>query len=55
MRRELNIAFAESERNRCPVDDFGNILPENFDDEEIYKKRIRQLRLLERTIDEFDD
>jgi hypothetical protein len=25
-------------------------LQENFDDEEIYKKRIRQLRLVERTL-----
>lgn len=55
VRRELTRAFEESERTRCPVDDYGNVLPETFDAEEIYKKRIRQLRLLERTIEEYDD
>lgn len=51
VRRELTHAFEESEKNRRLIDDHGNLLPETFDDEEIYQKRIRQLRLLERTID----
>ena len=55
VRRELTRAFEESERTRCPVDNCGNLLPETFDAEEIYKKRIRQLRLLERTLEEYED
>lgn len=50
VRRELTRIFEEVERTHCPVDDHGNVLPENFDEEEIYKKRIRQLRLVERTL-----
>lgn len=51
VRRELTRTFEESENNRRLVDDHGNLLPETFDDEEIYQKRIRQLRLLERTLE----
>lgn len=50
VRRELTRVFEESDNNRRLVDDYGNLLQENFDDEEIYKKRIRQLRLVERTL-----
>jgi len=52
VRRELTRVFEETEKNRRLVDDYGNLLPETFDDEEIYKKRIRQLLLIERTLDE---
>jgi hypothetical protein len=55
VRRERTIIFEEVEKNRRLVDDYGNLLPENFDDEEIYKKRIRQLRLIERTLESYDD
>ena len=51
VRRELTRVFEESERNRCIVDDNGYLLPENFDEEEIYRKRIRQLRLVEMTLE----
>jgi hypothetical protein len=51
VRRELTRAFEETEKNRRLIDDHGNLLPETFDDEEIYQKRIRQLRLVERTLD----
>jgi hypothetical protein len=55
VRREITIIFEEAEKNRRLVDDHGNLLPENFDDEEIYQKRIRQLRLIERTLESYDD
>lgn len=55
VRREITLAFEESEKNRRLVDDHGNLLPENFDEEEIYQKRIRQLRLLERTLESDSD
>lgn len=51
VRRELTLAFEESAKNRNVVDDNGFALPENFDEEEIYQKRIRQLRLVERTLE----
>ena len=51
VRRELTLAFEESEKNRRLMDDNGNLLQENFDEEEVYQKRIRQLRLLQRTFD----
>lgn len=55
VRREITRVFEESEKNRKAVDDNGFALPENFDEEEIYQKRIRQLRLVERTLDSDSD
>ena len=55
VRRELTLIFEEAEKNRRLVDDYGNLLPETFDDEEIYQKQIRQLRLIERTLESYDD
>lgn len=54
VRREITRVYEESEKNRRLIDDYGNLVPENFDEEEIYKKRMRQLRLLERTIGDYD-
>ena len=51
VRREITRVFEESENNCRLIDDYGNLLPETFDDEEIYQKQIRQLRLIERTLE----
>jgi len=52
VRREVTRIFEEYENNRRVMDDYGNLLPELFDEEELYQKRIRKLRLLERTLED---
>jgi hypothetical protein len=50
IRMELTRVYEESERNRRLVDDNGNLLPENFDEEEVYITRLRKLRIIERAL-----
>jgi hypothetical protein len=47
VRRELDRLFKETESNRRRVDDFGILLPETFDHEEIYIKNIRHLDFIQ--------